>query len=202
MKVHQEQTMIKEILAELRTSLAATLCLAVLLCGAYPFVVWAIAQGVFPHQANGSLIRAGGNLKGSTLLAQQFTGPAYFHPRLSAAGEGYDAANSGGSNLGPTSQKLIDTVKARIADYRAKNNLGPQTLIPADAVTASGSGLDPHVSVKNALLQAGRVAKTRGIHEAVIRDMIVAQTTGRDLGVFGELRVNVLLLNLDLEGKR
>ena len=194
--------MIKEILAELRISLAVTLCLAVLLCGAYPLGVWAITQGVFSQQANGSLIRTGGNLTGSTLLAQQFTGPAYFHPRPSAAGDGYDAANSGGSNLGPTSQKLIDTVKARIADYRRENSLEPQTLIPADAVTASGSGLDPHISVKNALLQAGRVAKTRGVHEAVIRASIAVRTAGRDLGVFGEPRVNVLLLNLDLEEKR
>ena len=194
--------MIKEILAELRISLAVTLCLAVLLCGAYPLVIWAIAQGVFPHEANGSLIRIGGNLKGSALLAQQFSSPAYFHPRPSAAGEGYDAANSGGSNLGPTSQKLIDTVKARIADYRRENSLEPQTLIPADAVTASGSGLDPHISVKNALLQAGRVAKNRGVQEAVIHAMIAVRTAGRDLGVFGEPRVNVLLLNLDLEEKR
>jgi K+-transporting ATPase ATPase C chain len=198
----ERANMIKEILAELRISLMATVCLAVLLCGAYPLVVWAIAQGVFPQQANGSLIRTGGNLKGSALLAQQFSSPAYFHPRPSAAGEGYDAANSGGSNLGPTSQKLIDTVKARIADYRRENSLEPQTLIPADAVTASGSGLDPHISVKNALLQASRVAKTRGIQEAVIRAMIAVRTAGRDLGVFGEPRVNVLLLNLDLEEKR
>jgi potassium-transporting ATPase KdpC subunit len=194
--------MIKEILMEVRISLAAALCLAVLLCGAYPLVVWAIAQSAFSHQANGSLIRSGDQVAGSVLLAQPFAGPTYFHPRPSAAGEGYDAANSGGSNLGPTSRKLIDSVKARIADYRAENNLGPQTLIPADAVTASGSGLDPHISVKNALLQAGRVAKARGIGEADIRERIAARTTGRDLGVFGESRVNVLLLNLDLDGKR
>lgn len=194
--------MIKEILTELRISLAATVCLAVLLCGAYPFVVWAIAQGIFPHEADGSLIRIGGNLKGSTLIAQPFSSPIYFHPRPSAAGDGYDAANSGGSNLGPTSRRLIDTVKARIADYRRENNLGPQTLIPVDAVTTSGSGLDPHISVKNALLQSDRVARNRGLDAAVIRAMIAVRTTGRDLGVFGEPRVNVLLLNLDLDEKR
>jgi K+-transporting ATPase ATPase C chain len=194
--------MIKSIINELRISFIATVCLAVLLCGIYPALVWAVAQGLFHSQANGSLVSVKGQVIGSSLLAQRFTGPGYFHPRPSAAGDGYDAVNSGGSNLGPTSQKLIDAVKERIAAYRAENNLAPGVLIPADAVTASGSGLDPHISLKNALLQAERVAKSRGINEAVIQKKIAAYTEGRDLMIFGEPRINVLMLNLDLDRKR
>jgi K+-transporting ATPase ATPase C chain len=190
------------ILKELRITLTAVLSLAVLLCGIYPVAVWAIAQSLFPNQANGSLIQVNGKMTGSALLAQRFADTGYFHPRPSAAGDGYDAANSGGSNLGPTSQKLIDRVKERIAGYRLENNLGPEILIPADAVTASGSGLDPHVSLRNALLQAERVAKARGINEAVIQKKIAAYTEGRDLMIFGEPRINVLMLNLDLDRKR
>ena len=190
------------ILKELRITLTAVLSLAVLLCGIYPVAVWAVAQSLFPNQANGSLIQVNGKMTGSSLLAQRFAGPGYFHPRPSAAGDGYDAVNSGGSNLGPTSQKLIDAVKERIAAYRAENTLAPGVLIPADAVTASGSGLDPHISLKNALLQAERVAKSRGINEAVIQKKIAAYTEGRDLMIFGEPRINVLMLNLDLDRKR
>jgi len=159
----------KSIINELRISFIATVCLAVLLCGIYPALVWAVAQGLFHSQANGSLVSVKGQVIGSSLLAQRFAGTGYFHPRPSAAGDGYDAVNSGGSNLGPTSQKLIDTVKERIAAYRAENTLAPGVLIPADAVTASGSGLDPHISLRNALLQAERVAKSRGINEALFR---------------------------------
>ena len=194
--------MIKSIINELRISFIATVCLAVLLCGIYPALVWAVAQGLFHSQANGSLVSVKGQVIGSSLLAQSFTGAGYFHPRPSAAGDGYDAVNSGGSNLGPTSQKLIDAVKERIAAYRAENNLAPGVLIPADAVTASGSGLDPHISLRNALLQAERVAKSRGINEAVIQKKIAAYTEGRDLMIFGEPRINVLMLNLDLDRKR
>ena len=194
--------MIKNILNELRISIIATVCLAVLLCGIYPAVVWGIAQGLFHSQANGSLVSVKGQVIGSSLLAQSFTGAGYFHPRPSAAGDGYDAVNSGGSNLGPTSQKLIAAVKERVAAYRAENKLAPEVLIPADAVTASASGLDPHISVKNALLQASRVAGVRGISEEALRKMIASRTEGRDLGIFGEPRVNVLMLNLDMNGKR
>ncbi|OPY12835.1 MAG: Potassium-transporting ATPase C chain [Syntrophus sp. PtaB.Bin138] len=194
--------MLKEILVQIRVALLAVASLAVLLCGAYPLAVWVIAQGLFPWQANGSLlIRERGVVAGSILLAQRFEGPAYFHPRSSAAGKGYDAADSRGSNLGPTSKKLIDTVKKRMADYRRDNDLGPEIPIPADAVTASGSGLDPHISVSNAHLQAKRVAKVRGLDEARLRNKIAAFTTGRDLSILGEPRVNVLMLNLDLDGK-
>jgi K+-transporting ATPase ATPase C chain len=194
--------MIKSIINELRISFIATVCLAVLLCGIYPALVWAVAQGLFHSQANGSLVSVKGQVIGSSLLAQRFAGPGYFHPRPSAAGDGYEAVNSGGSNLGPTSQKLIDAVKERIAAYRAENTLAPGVLIPADAVTASGSGLDPHISLRNALLQAERVAKSRGINEAVIQKKIAAYTEGRDLMIFGEPRINVLMLNLDLDRKR
>ena len=190
------------ILKELRITLTAVFSFAVLLCGIYPVAVWVVAQSLFPNQANGSLIQVNGKMTGSALLAQRFADTGYFHPRPSAAGDGYDAANSGGSNLGPTSQKLIDRVKERIAGYRLENNLGPEILIPADAVTASGSGLDPHISLRNALLQAERVAKSRGINEAVIQKKIAAYTEGRDLMIFGEPRVNVLMLNLDLDRKR
>jgi len=135
-------------------------------------------------------------------LAQPFSGPGYFHPRPSAAGSGYDAANSGGSNLGPTSRKLIDAVKERAAAYRTENNLAPKAVIPVDAVTSSASGLDPHISVKNALLQASRVAKARDIGEDRLQKIILSRTEGRDLGMFGEPRVNVFLLNLDIDGKQ
>ena len=194
--------MIKNILNELRISVIATVCLAVLLCGVYPAVVWLIAQGIFPEQANGSLVSVKGQVRGSSLLAQRFAGAGYFHPRPSAAGDGYDAVNSGGSNLGPTSQKLIDAVKERVAAYRAENKLAPEVLIPADAVTSSASGLDPHISVKNALLQASRVAGVRGISEEALRKKILSHIEGRDLGIFGEPRVNILLLNLDMNSKQ
>ena len=194
--------MIKNILNELRISVIATVCFAILLCGIYPAVVWLVAQGIFPAQANGSLVSVKGQVIGSSLLAQSFTGAGYFHPRPSAAGDGYDAVNSGGSNLGPTSQKLIAAVKERVAAYRAENKLAPEVLIPADAVTASASGLDPHISVKNALLQASRVAGVRGVGEEALRKKILSHTKGRDLGIFGEPRVNVLMLNLDMDGKQ
>jgi potassium-transporting ATPase KdpC subunit len=188
-----------EYLKELRTALASVLVLVVILCGAYPFAVWGIGQALFPNQANGSLIQLKGKMVGSSLIAQGFKGAAYFHPRPSAAGQGYDASSSGGSNLGPTSQKLIDSVKERIAVYRSENNLSPQSPVPADAVTSSGSGLDPHISVQNAHLQAPRVAKARNMSQERLRQKIDTYTEGRDLGIFGEPRVNVLNLNLDLD---
>ncbi|MEN6487868.1 MAG: K(+)-transporting ATPase subunit C, partial [Smithella sp.] len=176
--------------------------LAVLLCCIYPALIWIVAQSVFPEQANGSMVKSGGRIVGSALIAQNFVNPAYFHPRPSSAGEEYNAANSGGSNLGPTSRKLIETVAARINDYRSENNLDANTPVPADAVTASACGLDPHISLQNALLQARRVAASRGITEDDLRKMIAAHTEGRDLGILGEKRVNVLLLNLDLDKRK
>ena len=191
----------KNLVAELRASIASTLLLAVLCCGVYPAIVWAVGQGLFSHKANGSLVRADGKVAGSSLLAQGFTAPNYFHPRPSAAGQGYDAAGSSGTNLGPTSKKLIESVKERVDAYRAENGLPPDARVPADAVTSSASGLDPHISVLNAALQAKRVAAARGMTEEDLLKKMRAHTEGRTLGIFGEPRVNVLLLNLDLDGK-
>jgi K+-transporting ATPase ATPase C chain len=188
----------KDFVTQLRISLVATLSLAVILCGLYPLAVWMLAQGLFPAKANGSLIVQDGKTLGSSLIGQGFADPKYFHPRPSAAGQGYDAASSGGSNLGPTSKKLVETIRQRVKDYRAENHLAPDAVVPADAVTASASGLDPHISLKDALLQAPRVARARGIDEKSVHRQIEAHTEGRDLGVLGEPRVNVLMLNLDL----
>ena len=191
----------KDLVAEFRASIAATLLLTVLCCGIYPAVVWAVGQGLFSDKANGSLVRFNGKIVGSALIAQGFAGPAYFHPRPSAAGQGYDAVHSGGTNLGPTSKKLIEDVKQRVADYRTENGLPPDARVPADAVTSSASGLDPHISVRNALLQAARVAKARGIGEKDVLAKVGAHTEGRTLGFLGDPRVNVLTLNLSLDGK-
>ena len=190
----------KSLISELRISLMATLSLAVILCGIYPLVVWVLAQGLFPAKANGSLITQRGKIAGSSLISQGFIDPKNFYPRPSAAGQGYDAVSSGGSNLGPTSKKLMDTVRQRIVDYRTENHLAPDALVPADAVTASASGLDPHISLKNALLQAARVAKARGLSEKTVRKQVDVYTEGRDLGILGEPRVNVLMLNVALDG--
>src|SRR5450631_748678 len=142
----------KTFLKELWTSIAATVVLCVVVSGLYPVVIWGVGQLLFPHQANGSLIENNGQIVGSELLAQGFSGPRYFHPRPSAAGTGYDATSSGGTNLGPTSQKLNDSIKLAVDAYRKQNNLPADALVPADAVTSSASGLDPHVSVENALI--------------------------------------------------
>ena len=157
----------------------------------------------FPDKANGSLIvDKDGTVRGSTLLGQNFTADKYFHPRPSAAGNGYDAANSGGSNLGPTSQKLNDAIKDRIATYRKENGLLDTEPVPADAVTASGSGLDPHISLRNAELQLARVAKARNLDEAQVRELIARSTDQSDFGILGEPGVNVLKLNLALDETR
>jgi K+-transporting ATPase ATPase C chain len=190
----------QELFREIKMSLVALAALLLILCGLYPVVVWGIAQVAFPRQANGSLISRQGQVIGSALIAQNFTSPGYFRPRPSAAGDtGYDAGSSGGSNLGPLSQKLVDQVKDRVAAYRAENHLGPEVLIPADAVTASGSGLDPHISAKNAELQVTRVAGARGLSPESIKRLMVSYTEGPDLGLLGEPRVNVLKLNLALD---
>ena len=189
----------KNIYREIRISLLATLSLAVILCGFYPLSVWVLGQGLFPAKANGSLIVRNGKIVGSNLISQGFSGPEYFHPRPSAAGQGYEATRSGGSNLGPLSKKLTDEVGQRILDYRRENSLGSDVLVPADAVTTSASGLDPHISLKNARLQAARVARARGLSELAVRKQIEACAEGRFLGVLGEPRVNVLMLNLALD---
>jgi K+-transporting ATPase ATPase C chain len=178
----------------------ATIVLALVCCGLYPLVVYGIAQIAFPHKANGSLITAkDGTVRGSELLGQNFTEAKYFHPRPSAAGKGYDAANSSGSNLGPTSQKLNDAIKDRIAAYRTENGLKETDAIPADAVTASGSGLDPHISLRNVELQAPRIARARNVSTDKVRELIKQNTDTADLGILGEPGVNVLKLNLALD---
>jgi len=190
----------KALFSEIRGAVFATLILAVVCCGLYPLLVFGIAQALFRDKANGSLILdQDGTVRGSKLLAQGFTADKYFHPRPSAAGNGYDAANSSGSNLGPTSQKLNDAIKDRIAAYRKENGLSETDSVPADAVTASGSGLDPHISPRNAELQTARVAKARAVSEDKVRELIQQNTDGPDLGVLGEPGVNVLQLNRALD---
>jgi K+-transporting ATPase ATPase C chain len=190
----------KEFFSEMRGAIISTLVLAVVCCGLYPLVVFGLGQALFRDKANGSLIvAANGTIRGSTLLGQGFTDPKYFHPRPSAAGTGYDAVASSGSNLGPTSQKLADAVKDRVATYRAENGLGPNDPVPADAVTASGSGLDPHISPRNAELQVPRVARARGISPDQVRALVTQYTDGPDLGILGDAAVNVLRLNLALD---
>ena len=176
--------------------------LAVVCCGLYPLIVFGISQLLFRDQANGSLIvGSDGTVRGSKLLGQSFSDTKYFHPRPSAAGNGYDATSSGGSNLGPTSRKLNDAIKDRVAAYRKENGLSENDSLPADAVTASGSGLDPQISLRNAELQTPRVAKARGLSEQKVRELIQENTDGRDLGVLGEPGVNVLNLNLALDAR-
>ncbi len=191
----------KHILSAIRPAIVSTLVLALFCCGIYPLAVTGIAKVAFADQANGSLLVAkNGTLIGSALLGQNFSGDSYFHPRPSAAGaNGYDAANSGGSNLGPTSQKLADQLKERIAAYRTSNGLAATQPGPADAVTASASGLDPHISPANAALQTARVAKARGLSPARLQQLIATNTEHAFLGILGEDGVNVLKLNLALD---
>jgi potassium-transporting ATPase KdpC subunit len=191
------------LLHEAKVAIRATLALAVLLCGIYPIVVWGVAQRVFPQQANGSLIMRDGRVVGSSLIGQEFKSDRYFQPRPSAAGkDGYDAAGSGGSNLGPLSQRLIDQVRERIVAYRSENKLPPDMEVPADAVTASGSGLDPHIRARNAELQAARVAAARAMSEDLVKKYVRRYTESPQLGFLGEPRVNVLELNLALDAKQ
>ncbi|HZZ19706.1 MAG TPA: K(+)-transporting ATPase subunit C [Opitutaceae bacterium] len=190
----------KTLFSEIWTSVALTLVFALLLCGAYPLAVWAGAQALFPAKANGSLIvDKDGVVRGSSLLAQNFSSEKYFQPRASATGTGYDATSSSGTNLGPTSQKLSDSVKAAVAAYRTSNGMDPKAEVPADAVTSSASGLDPHISVANALIQSGRVAKARGLPLETVRTLVLENTDDRSLGVLGEPGVNVLRLNIALD---
>ena len=192
----------KNIFAEFGRSMVATLFFAVILCGLYPLIVYGAAQWLFPTQANGSLlVDPSGAVRGSALLAQNFTGAQYFHPRPSAAGaNGYDATSSSGSNLGPTSSNLVANLTQNIATYRSDNGLATNAVVPADAVTESASGLDPHISVANAELQIPRVAKARGISEEKMRQLVRQNSAARDFGVWGEPRVNVMTLNFALDG--
>jgi len=184
---------------QIKITILATIVMTILFGLAYPLVFTGLAQVLFPHQANGSLVTVNGKVAGSELIGQSFTKPEYFHGRPSAAGNnGYDAANSGGSNLGPTNQKLVDRVKADVQKFLAENPdyTGP---IPADLLTSSGSGLDPHISPASAEAQVARVAKARGVTPDRIAELVAKHTDGRQWGIFGEPRVNVLLLNIDLD---
>jgi K+-transporting ATPase ATPase C chain len=193
----------KALFTDLRAAIVSTLVLAVVCCGIYPVIVWGIAQAAFKDKANGSLLTdAKGNVIGSSLLGQSFSGAHYFHPRPSAAGSGYDAASSSGTNLGPTSQKLADAIKANVAAYRAENGLKETDAVPADAVTSSGSGLDPHISLKNAELQLPRVAKACNVSADKLRELIQANTDAAGLGFLGQPGVNVLKLNIALNALR
>jgi K+-transporting ATPase ATPase C chain len=198
----EKDARMKNWIAELKTSFLAVLALAVILCGLYPLTAWVLAHGLFPGKAEGSLITRDGAVLGSSLIGQGFASPQYFHPRPSAAGKGYDAAQSGGSNLGPLSKSLVEEVARRVAAYRAENGLPDSAPVPADAVTASGSGLDPHISVTNALLQVPRVARARGLAGEDVRKKVEACAEGRTLGILGDPRVNVLRLNLALDAVR
>jgi len=190
------------ILKEIKTSIIVTLVLLIVCCLIYPLVVFGAGQLLFPRQANGSLVLdSSGKPIASTLLAQNFTADKYFNPRPSAAGTGYDSTSSGGSNYGATSQALHDAVKQRVSDYRKANDLPDSQVVPADAVTASGSGLDPHISIKNAMFQLPRVAKARGLSEDDLKKLVDQYTDGRDFGILGEPGVNIVKLNLALDGK-
>ena len=189
----------KTFLKELWTAIVTTVVLCVVVSGVYPVLIWGVGQVLFAHQANGSLVERNGQIVGSELIAQGFSGAKYFHPRPSDAGTGYDPLNSGGSNLGPTAQKLMDGIKANVAEYRQENGLSAEAVIPADAVTASGSGLDPHISLQNAQLQVPRVAKERGLSEEAVRSEVTKATDNALLGIGGDPGVNVLKLNLALD---
>ena len=204
-------------LKQIRPALVSVLVMVVLTGLLFPGVITALAKVLFPHQADGSLITgAGGAVIGSELIGQSFTAPGYFHPRPSAAGSGYDPTASGGTNLGPTSDKLINGIHKKLengqddpgnydgirdlaAAYRSENGLGPDAQLPADAVTRSASGLDPEISPANAALQVARVAKTRGISDEEVLRLVAQNTRGRQFGILGEPGVNVLMLNLALD---
>jgi len=184
---------------QLVTALGLTVVLTLLLGVGYPLVITGIAQLGFHHQANGSLVTRGGKVVGSSLIGQEFTSPKYFHPRPSAAGEGYDPTQSGASNLGPSNPDLLASVAKRVDAYRTDNGLPADATVPVDAVTASGSGLDPDISVANADLQAARVAKVRGLAPERVLALVRAHTDDRPWGFLGERTVNVLDLDLALD---
>ena len=182
---------------QLRVAVLMTVVTTVLLGLAYPLAITGLAQALFPDQANGELIRRDGVVIGSRIIGQPFSGPGYFHSRPSAAGNGYDAAASGGSNLGPTNHALLDRVAADVASLSAEN---PGKPVPIDLVTTSASGLDPDLSPAGAEFQIARVARARGIAEERLQALIRQHTRGRQLGLLGEPRINVLELNLALDG--
>jgi len=183
----------------LKTAILLLLFMTLLTGVVYPLAVTGLAQVIFPRQANGSILYKDGQPVGSSLIGQSFSGPGYFHGRPSAAGKGYDATASGGSNLGPTSKTLINQVAQNAAKVRTENGLPPNAPVPADLVTASGSGLDPDISPDGALLQVPRVAKARHLPQAQVRSLVESHIQGPEFGLLGDPMVNVLQLNLDLD---
>jgi K+-transporting ATPase ATPase C chain len=181
------------------TAVLMTIATTILLGIVYPLVITAVAAVLFPDKASGQLIQREGKTVGSQIIGQAFTSSGYFHSRLSAAGNGYDAANSSGTNLGPTNQKLMDRVRQDTASLQAENSA---TSVPVDLVTTSASGLDPDISPASADYQVARVARERGMRVEEVRQLVARHTAGRQLGFLGEPRVNVLKLNLDLDGQR
>ena len=188
-------------LKTLYKSTMATLILAIILCGIYPMLVTGIGQILFSDHANGGIIQKNGKIVGAKLIGQVFSKPEYFHGRPSAAGTGYDAANSSGSNLGPTNQKLFDGVKANVENVLKDNPNLKKGEVPVDLVTASASGLDPHISPEAALVQADRVAQARKVGVDQVKALIQQHVEGPQLGILGESVVNVLMLNLELDQK-
>ena len=203
-------------LKQLRPAIVSVLVFMILTGLIFPSVITMIAKAIFPHQAGGSLIEQNGKVVGSEIIGQNFTAPGYFHPRPSAAGGGYDASSSGGTSLGPTSDKLINGIHKKLPDgkddpsnfdgikdlaaaYRMENGLPGNAPVPSDAVTRSASGLDPHISPANAALQVARVARARELSEDQVQKLVAENTAGRQLGFLGEPAVNVLKLNLALD---
>jgi len=185
---------------QLRPAIMMTIVLMLITGGIYPGIVTMLAQLMFPHQANGSLIsNATGRVTGSALIAQGFSRPEYFHPRPSAAGNGYDDTASSGTNKGPTDRKLADTLVQQAVDSAVAQDGAARGKVPSDMATASASGLDPDISPANAALQIARVARARGVSADTVRSLVARHTLGRQFGLFGEPRVNVLLLNLALD---
>ena len=184
---------------DVRTAVVSVTSLTLLTGCLFPLALFALGRWLYPDQASGSLVTRNGAVVGSRLIGQDFIRPEYFHPRPSAAGNGYDGTSSGGTNLGPSNPKLIEGVRQLAEVYRKGNGLPPDAMVPIDAVTRSGSGLDPHISPQNAELQIARVARSRGLRDDAVRSLVANHTEGPQLGFMGSPRVSVLELNLALD---